>query len=140
MAEPMKDVWYQCDRCLACCKWPGDVKVDDHEVDAIAAFLEMDVDDFIEKFTRLRMNRNGLSLIEKDNHECIMLENGGCKIQSVKPFQCKGFPNRWNFPGWQKQCQAKPVPMQEAITLGLVDEGDLSADHPLRGRDLSAGK
>ncbi len=56
----------------------------------------MDVDDFIQKFTRLRMNRNGLSLVEK-NHECIMLENGGCKIQDVKPFQCKDFPNRWNF-------------------------------------------
>ncbi len=137
MAESMKDVWYQCDRCLACCKWPGDVKVDDHEVDNIAAFLGMDVDEFISKFTRLRMNRNGLSLIEKHNDECIMLENGGCKIQAVKPFQCKGFPNRWNFPDWQKQCQAKPVPMHDAIELGLVDVGDLSSDHPMRGRDFS---
>ena len=23
------ETWYQCDRCTACCKWPGDVKVED---------------------------------------------------------------------------------------------------------------
>lgn len=132
-----KDVWYQCDRCLACCKWPGDVRVEDNEMDAIADFLGIEVDDFIQQFTRLRTNRSGLSLIERENHECIMLENGGCKIQPVKPFQCKGFPNRWNFQGWQKVCQAKPVPMQEAISLGLVEGEDLSANNELRGRDLS---
>jgi Fe-S-cluster containining protein len=131
-----KDVWYQCDRCQACCKWPGDVRVEDHEVDAIAAFLDMEVDDFIQKFTRLRTNRSGLSLIERENHECIMLEDGGCKIQAVKPFQCKGFPNRWSFEGWQKVCQAKPVPMREAIALGLIEGEDLSANNELRGRDL----
>ncbi|MGJ8655235.1 MAG: YkgJ family cysteine cluster protein [Akkermansiaceae bacterium] len=130
------DTWYQCDRCTACCKWPGDVRVEDDEVMEIAKYLEMDEDDFIQKFTRLRMNRNGLSLIERENHECIMLENDKCTIQAVKPFQCKGFPNRWNFKDWQKVCQAKPVPMAEAMELGLVEEGDLSADHPLRGSDI----
>ncbi len=130
------DTWYQCDRCTACCKWPGDVRVEDDEVTAIAKFLEMDEDAFIQKFTRLRMNRNGLSLIERENHECIMLEDDRCKIQSVKPFQCKGFPNRWNFPDWKKVCKAKPVPMNEAVKMGLVEKGDLSADHPLRGSEL----
>ena len=130
------ETWYQCDRCLACCKWPGDVKVEEEEVDAIAAFLGLDVDVFIQKFTRLRTNRSGLSLIEKENHECIMLENGGCKIQSVKPFQCKGFPNRWNFPGWQEVCKAKAVPMAEALRLGLVERESLSANHATRGSDL----
>lgn len=131
------DTWYQCDRCSACCKWPGDVKLESEEVDAIASYLNLDVDVFIEKFTRLRMNRNGLSLIEKENHECIMLENGECKIQDVKPFQCKGFPNRWNFPGWQKVCQAKPIPMHEAQQRGLVEGEDLSANKNVRGRELS---
>lgn len=136
MTTKYPDTWFQCDRCTACCKWPGDVKVEDHEVSAIAEFLEMDEDDFIQQFTRLRMNRNGLSLIERENHECIMLENDRCKIQAVKPFQCKGFPNRWNFKDWQKVCKAKPMPMQKAITLGLVEEGDLSANQRLRGSDV----
>ena len=132
------NTWYQCDRCTACCKWPGDVRVEDHEISQIADFLGMQEDDFIQKFTRLRMNRNGLSLIERDNDECIMLENNRCKIQDVKPFQCKGFPNRWNFKDWQKVCQAKPIPMDEALELGLVEEGDLSANNPLKGSDFSA--
>lgn len=131
------EVWYQCDRCTACCRWPGDVKVEAAEVDRIAAFMGLDVDVFVEKFTRLRMNRNGLSLIEKDNDECIMLENGKCLIQAVKPYQCKGFPNRWNFNGWREVCQAKEVPLQRAIELGLVEDGQNSADKEWRGRDLS---
>jgi len=53
------NTWYQCDRCTACCKWPGDVRVEEDEISRIADFLEMSEDDFIQKFTRLRMNRNG---------------------------------------------------------------------------------
>ena len=112
------------------------MRVDDDEVEAIATYLGLDEDSFIQRFTRLRMNRNGLSLIEKENDECIMLEDGKCTIQSVKPYQCKGFPNRWNFKGWEKVCQAKAVPMDEALKLGLVEGDDLSADSEKRGRDL----
>ncbi|MGB0992442.1 MAG: YkgJ family cysteine cluster protein [Akkermansiaceae bacterium] len=115
------EIWYQCDRCTACCKWPGDVRLEDDEVESIAAFLGMETDAFIEQYTRLRTNRSGLSLIERENHECIMLEGNACRINPVKPYQCKGFPNRWNFPDWQKVCQAKPVPMADAIKRGLVD-------------------
>lgn len=114
------NTWYQCDRCTACCKWPGDVKVTDSEIDRIAEFMKMEADDFVDSYTRLRTGRNGLSLIEKENHECIMLENGGCRIHEVKPFQCKGFPNYWAFDGWQKECQAKPIPIAEATAQGLV--------------------
>ena len=117
----MSDVWYQCDRCTVCCKWPGDVKVDDDEIENIASFLGMEVQAFIDQFTRLRTNRNGLSLIEKENHECIMLDGRDCRINDVKPKQCRGFPNQWNFPGWQKVCQAKPMPMEKAKAMGLVD-------------------
>lgn len=76
---------------------------------------------FIDDYTRLRMNRNGLSLIEKENHECIMLDGNACRINPVKPRQCRGFPNQWNFPGWQKVCQAKAIPMEKAREMGLVE-------------------
>ncbi|MEY5013526.1 MAG: hypothetical protein RLY69_1241, partial [Verrucomicrobiota bacterium] len=64
---------------------------------------------FIARFTRLRGDRTGLSLIEKDNHECVMLDGNNCTIQAVKPTQCRGFPNHWNFPGWREVCEAIPV-------------------------------
>ena len=115
-------VHYVCQRCTACCKWPGDVRLEEDELEPIAQHLGMALQEFIATYTRLRTNRQGLSLIEKENHECIMLEDGGCRIHEVKPSQCAGFPNRWNFAGWQKVCEAKPIPMAEAIAKGLIDE------------------
>ncbi len=69
--------------------------------------------DFVQEFTRIRANRTGLSLIDKDSSsECIMLDGDECRIQEVKPVQCRGFPNTWNFPGWEKECQAIEVPLR----------------------------
>jgi uncharacterized protein len=108
------DVYYVCQRCTACCKWPGDVCLETDEVERIAAFLQLGVAEFTERYTRLRANRTGLSLIDKgDSHECIMLDGADCRLQSVKPRQCRGFPNTWNFPGWEKLCEAIPVPIAE---------------------------
>lgn len=114
------DVWYQCDRCTACCKWPGDVRVEDDEIEKIADFLGMPTQAFIDQYTRLRTNRTGLSLIERDNHECSMLDGDSCRINPVKPEQCRGFPNKWNFPGWRQVCEAKAIPMQQAREMGLT--------------------
>ncbi len=114
--------YYVCQRCTACCKWPGDVRVEADEIPLIAEYLNLSEQEFIDTFTRLRSNRKGLSIIEKSNHECIMLENGGCRIHAVKPEQCKGFPNSWNFPGWQKTCDAKAIPREEAKAQGLLEE------------------
>ena len=103
-------VWYVCQRCTACCRWPGDVRLDDAEIPRIAAFLGLTEDEFIGRFTRLRANRQGLSLIEREDHSCVMLEGDSCRIHPVKPAQCEGFPNRWNFPGWRDSCRAVAVP------------------------------
>ena len=114
------DVFYVCQRCTACCKWPGDVRIEEDEIAPIAAHLGLSGQEFIARYTRLRSNRQGLSLIEKDNHECIMREQGGCRIHPVKPSQCAGFPNKWNFAGWREVCEAKPVPIAEAREKGWV--------------------
>jgi uncharacterized protein len=105
------DVEYVCQRCTACCKWPGDVRIEEDEILPIANFLGLTESDFLDQFTRLRTNRQGLSLIEKENHECIMLDGNACRIHPVKPEQCSGFPNKWNFPGWRQVCEAIPVPI-----------------------------
>ena len=102
------DVRYHCQRCTACCRWPGQVKVSADEIAAIAAFLQLDHDRFIQEFTRLRQQRDGLALIDKENGECHFLEGNACAINEVKPQQCRDFPNRWNFPGWREVCEATP--------------------------------
>lgn len=111
------EVFYVCQRCGNCCKWPGDVRIEESDIAPMAAHLGMSEEDFLRSYTRLRTNRTGLSLIEKQNHECIMLDGNSCRIHPVKPAQCKGFPNLWNFPGWREVCEAIPV---------SVDQGRMS--------------
>jgi Fe-S-cluster containining protein len=103
-------IHYQCQRCTACCRWPGLVKLGDAEITALAQFLGLSEHEFIQRYTRLRPQRDGLALIDKgDSHECIFLEGRDCAVQPVKPVQCAGFPNTWNFPGWRESCEAVPV-------------------------------
>lgn len=102
-------VYYQCQRCGNCCRWPGFVKLTEADITAIAAFLGLLERDFIQSHTRLRPARDGLALIDKSNGECIFLEGRDCRIQPVKPGQCRGFPNEWNFPGWREVCEAIEV-------------------------------
>lgn len=103
--------YYQCQRCTACCRWPGFVKIELEEVPAIANFLNLSEHDFIQNYTVLSPNRTGLALIQnpEGGHACIFLDGQECRIQPVKPKQCKGFPNEWNFPGWRDICKAAEV-------------------------------
>ena len=106
-------VFYACQRCGNCCKWPGEVPLSEEEIEKIAAFLGLDTYKFVADYTDLRLNRAGLTLREKENGECIFLDGIDCTIQAVKPQQCSDFPNRWNFPGWKKVCEAIPIPLSQ---------------------------
>ncbi len=110
------DVRYACQRCTNCCRWPGFVKLTDADITAIAAFLGMNEHTFIEKFTRLRPRRDGLALIDNPDESCVFLEGRDCRIQPVKPVQCSGFPNTWNFPGWRDVCEAIEVPVKTGFS------------------------
>ena len=104
------EIEYQCQRCTNCCRWPGLVPVGEKEITAIAKYLGMTDQEFIGRYTKLRPTRDGLALIDKPgSDECIFLEGRDCVIQPVKPVQCSGFPNAWNFPGWRENCEAVPV-------------------------------
>jgi uncharacterized protein len=98
---------YLCQRCGNCCRWPGDVRITEEEVGGIAAFLKLETEAFVQRYTRLNANRTGLSLIEQEDGSCVFLEGKNvCRIQPVKPVQCAGFPNEWRFPGWRDVCEA----------------------------------
>jgi Fe-S-cluster containining protein len=115
-------IFYECQRCTACCRWPGQVRLSDEEITRLAAFKQMSEHDFIQSFTRLRHDRLGLSLMEKPNGECIFLEGNDCSVQPVKPQQCRDFPNLWNFHDFQKVCHAIPRLVGEDEYQRLVAE------------------
>ena len=104
---------YLCQRCTACCRWPGFVRVSAEEIRAIANYLGMDEARFIQDYTRLRPNRVGLALIDQEDGACFFLKGNDCSLQEVKPQQCKDFPNGWNFPGWREVCEAIEVPARD---------------------------
>lgn len=101
-------VHYECQRCTACCRWQGCVRVYDAEIAAMAGVLDITEDEFIQRYTRLAADRRGLLLLEKDNGECVFLDDEDCRVQAAKPRQCREFPNGWNFPGFEQGCQAIP--------------------------------
>jgi Fe-S-cluster containining protein len=106
------DIRYTCQRCTNCCRWPGVVRLNEDEIAAIAAHLRMSEESFIQRHTRLRPDRLGLSLLEKPDGSCEWLEGRDCQIHAVKPAQCRAFPNEWNFPGWREKCEAAPSLVQ----------------------------
>jgi Fe-S-cluster containining protein len=94
-------VFQECQRCTACCRWPGQVRLTGHEITCLAAHLRLDEHQFIQQFTRLTTDRSGLAL-------SIFLTGEDCSVQPVKPQQCRDFPNLWNFPGFEEHCRAIP--------------------------------
>ena len=85
----------------------------DVEIARLAAFKGLSEHEFIQQFTRLRPDRQGLALKEQPDGACILLEGENCAVQPVKPQQCREFPNLWNFPGFEKICRAIPHDMSE---------------------------
>lgn len=101
-------VFLECQRCTACCRWPGIVRLNQAEITRLAEFKGFSEFDFIQRFTRLAEDRQGLVLTDNAHGECIFLEGNDCCVQPVKPQQCRDFPNLWNFPGFEKFCHAVP--------------------------------
>ena len=101
-------VFHMCTGCGDCCRWEGYVHVNDKEIDAIADYLNMDLQEFIGKYTELTKNRSGLTLIEKPNGHCIFFNNdsNSCAIYPVRPKQCVGFPNTWTIDDLEEKCPA----------------------------------
>ncbi|MBU1196290.1 MAG: YkgJ family cysteine cluster protein [Proteobacteria bacterium] len=95
---------FKCLQCGACCQQDGYVRLREGESDKIAAYLNMAIYAFIEKYTRITRDRKALSLIDKENGECIFLGPQGCRIQAVKPGQCLDFPQKWKFKAFSSIC------------------------------------
>jgi Fe-S-cluster containining protein len=131
-------VFYECQRCTACCRWPGQVRVTDAEIARLAAFKHMCEHDFIQQFTRLRHDRRGLVLQEKPDGSCVFLDGNDCSVQPVKPQGCRDFPNLWNFPGFEKVCHAIPRRMSDVEYRRLL--ADASGRSPDEAASLSAGR
>lgn len=82
---------FECTQCGRCCGGePGVVWVSPAEARAIAKRLDIPVEEFYEVYTHTEGRR--VSLTEKPNGDCVMLEAGGCTIYEERPLQCRTYP------------------------------------------------
>ena len=95
---------FQCTRCHACCRQEGYVRLRLGEAESIARFLGMNILSFTREYTVLTRDRQALSLIERKTGECIFLGDKGCRINEVKPGQCRDFPLKWQFSDFETIC------------------------------------
>ncbi len=127
-------LFYDCQRCTACCRWPGQVVVERGEIAALAGMLGLTEEEFIQRHTRLRVDRRGLALAEQEGGSCAFLDGRDCRVQSVKPQQCRDFPNRWNFPGFERFCAAVVREVDEREYARLVGEATGCSDRTSVGK------
>lgn len=96
---------FQCRRCGNCCRVAGYVRLAPGEAEQLASFLELDVRAFTDGYTRLTQDRGGLSLTEQADGSCVFLSGQGlCRVEEVKPRQCRRFPLHWRFEGHERIC------------------------------------
>jgi hypothetical protein len=87
-----------CSTCPAkCCRGSsGYVFLGQSNIDALAAFLELEREELIARFLRKVGTRFALQEIEleKDDFACTFLdaEKGHCTVYEVRPAQCRTFP------------------------------------------------
>jgi Fe-S-cluster containining protein len=96
---------FACRQCGNCCRAPGDVILDEPEVAALARALGLTLHDFTGTYTRLTADRQALSLTERADGACIFLQpDNTCRIQDVKPRQCRSFPYLWRTARLANMC------------------------------------
>lgn len=125
-------VFHDCQRCTACCRWPGQVRLGDADITRISAFLQLTENEFIQHHTRLQHDRGGLALQEQTDGACVFLKDNLCAIQPVKPQQCRDFPNLWKYSGSEKYCRAIPREVSEADYEQLVSQATLRPPEDVR--------
>ncbi len=86
---------FECQRCRYCCSSePGYVFLSEKDLDAAALASGLDREAFISIYCRL-VDFGAyylISLKEKENYDCIFLNESGCSIYSGRPTQCRTYP------------------------------------------------
>ena len=85
-----------CNLCDKCCIYRGDIRVLPINVCRISKYLNITINEFLEKYTD-KLENNKLELVLKttgDLKQCILYDEIGkkCSIHQVKPMQCVMFP------------------------------------------------
>ncbi len=87
-AEPCEDL-FSCTLCGECCKGFGGTYLSDADIEAIARFLDIDTQIFIDKYTALSGSKRLIR--QAESGYCVFWDRV-CTIHPVKPRMCRQWP------------------------------------------------
>jgi len=86
---------FKCQQCGACCRWSGHVLLTETDITRLAAAAGLPEEQFIGRYTMLAANRRQLSLADRPDGSCVLLEESRCALYEARPAQCRDFPHGW---------------------------------------------
>lgn len=99
---------FECTQCGACCTGsPGYVWISDEEIEDMASFLQLTIEQFIKKYTRSIYGRRAL-LEHPKTYDCVFLKDNTCTLYTSRPKQCRTYP--W----WPEIVASKKAWLEEA--------------------------
>jgi len=119
-SENLPEPWYAeglhfgCTRCGACCKGEGHVWVGEAEIEALAAHLDLRIEDFGRRY--LRRVGHKVSLVDGPDGACVFWEEE-CTVYPVRPAQCR------TFPFWKQNLRSEAAWNQVADESPGVNQG-----------------
>jgi len=137
------DPWYSqglqfgCTQCGNCCTGaPGYVWITPEDMRKMAEYLGLAFEEFTRKY--VRHFKQGYSLIEKPNFDCIFLERTGgkatCRIYPVRPTQCRTWPfwkeNLKSETAWKKAAETCPGMRDTAAPHYGLEHIEKCKNHP----------
>ncbi len=86
---------FECQRCSYCCRHePGYVFLSENDLNPMIKEMKMTEEAFIKKYC-IKVDIglfSRISLIEKENHDCIFWSDKGCQVYNSRPLQCRSYP------------------------------------------------
>lgn len=135
MVDKPEEPWYKeglrfgCTQCGQCCTGsPGYVWLEDKEIEAIAAHLQITPELFVSRYTRKVGGR--LALLEHPRtYDCVFLKERKCQIYQERPRQCRTFPwwpeHLHSAKDWEEvklRCEGVNHPEAPLISLQTIRE------------------
>ena len=121
---------FACQACGGCCGGaPGYVWVDEAELVELAAYLRVPPEEFRRRY--LRRLWRGMSLKEKYNYDCVLLDaDGHCEAYEARPIQCR------TWPFWPSNLEDPAAWSQAARRCPGIGQGPLYAFEMIEAKRL----
>ncbi len=88
-----KGLSFRCTECGKCCTGsPGYVWVEPEEMQEMAAYLQISLQEFHDRYVRKIGERFSLKELKFRGYDCVFLKDKKCSVYPCRPRQCRTYP------------------------------------------------